>query len=865
MTIAKNPTASAVHVPGPLGARREAFKACADCSGSVEMTCKANGRCLRAVVKALARRDEFIKKPVASKITQLIDDMFDPSKHPRYPKGHPLAGQFMPKGRSMPIAPASKPPAAASDFTATWPKTASTKHVIGKANAIEAAGKAGDLAALNAIKPYSMKAPSKYEAQTNDFLDKWKAHAAAKPAIDADMDAGLKLSNLTKTGAKPGGAQPGALYKDKDGNQWLVKAVDTDEHALNEVLANRLYKATGVDVPTLKVIRLEGQYGSKNLGVASKWLDEPTIKVNALSHAQKAKAQEGFASDAWLANRDAVGANGQFDNIVVGSKSGGAYRVDVGGSIGYTGLGSPKAFAADIKEWDALRNPAINKEGAFLFGSMTADQLTASAAKVAAVDDETIIALVGKYGPTDIAAKKKLAATLIARRDAIGQHAKAVSTSPAVQIDAAKFPQKPTFVSSKPDQVTANMAKMRELDDLAMTGDVAALQNAGVGIQSPKVAAYHSSLVANVKGQIAPPPAAIVAAATKTPAALPPKYVFKSFPSMQKHVDAMHDLAEKGDLAGLQGYAAKIPSQKYWEGKKALQINAELVQAVKAGGATTAASVAPMAATAAASTGPIGAPTLAQVLKDAPVAKVGQAKKIGYFLHAGDAPNVTPADLGIPNGFEHKIAPSDAVWGSTSSRLEATNKALGSANAVSTHASAIKKLTTAERDAIRQYTSNGYSTINNAFRMGSSTATGRTVQKALEKAPVLNPGTLLSRKFGGHNMTTAELDSMVGKVVQEPGVVSTAVDFGVWNGTIQMRISTAPGVRGLYVGKGSTPNAKGLSKNVEEMEVLLPPDTRFVVTASRPIDTLTDDEKKSLRYNGAGLTHVLDVIALPPA
>ncbi|MFO0271384.1 MAG: hypothetical protein ACK53W_12720 [Gemmatimonadota bacterium] len=52
--VAKNPTASDVHVPGPMGDRRTAptFRHCNECTGSLAPACKANGQCLDAAQKA---------------------------------------------------------------------------------------------------------------------------------------------------------------------------------------------------------------------------------------------------------------------------------------------------------------------------------------------------------------------------------------------------------------------------------------------------------------------------------------------------------------------------------------------------------------------------------------------------------------------------------------------------------------------------------------------------------------------------------------------------------------------------------------------------------------------------------------------
>jgi hypothetical protein len=127
---------------------------------------------------------------------------------------------------------------------------------------------------------------------------------------------------------------------------------------------------------------------------------------------------DGFAMDAWLANWDVVGLS--YDNLLV--KAGRAIRVDTGGALRYRAQGGLKgdAFGKTVPELDSLRDGTAAQTSA-VFGNLTREQMAASARKVLAFSDADIDDLVARYGPTKKADRTALAATLKARRDAIGE------------------------------------------------------------------------------------------------------------------------------------------------------------------------------------------------------------------------------------------------------------------------------------------------------------------------------------------------------------------------------------------------------------------------------------------------------------
>lgn len=232
---------------------------------------------------------------------------------------------------------------------------------------------------------------------------------APKASSPAGATAALDLATMKKVGAKPGGSVPGAIYRDASGADWLVKKTSSEDLSRNEVLAGSLYKAAGVAVPELKLVKDGGkQY------VGSKMVAGYKPAGSALSSGALPGVGEGFAADAWLANWDAAGL--VYDNI--GTVEGKPMRIDVGGALLYRGMGQPKGdkFGSTVGEVDTLRDPKINPQNAKAFSKVTPAEIKAGVAKIAAIPDDQVRKMVSELGPRDAAANKRLADTLIARK-----------------------------------------------------------------------------------------------------------------------------------------------------------------------------------------------------------------------------------------------------------------------------------------------------------------------------------------------------------------------------------------------------------------------------------------------------------------
>lgn len=305
------------------------------------------------------------------------------------------------------------------------------------------------------------------------------APAAAQPAAFTVAANGLpSMDSWVQTGGQ-GGSNPGGKFKDPTGQEWYCKFPGDEATAKSEVLAAKLYGLAGLSGQDAILVSKGGK-----VGIATKWVD---IK-KATSAAVLAKvegARSGFAVDAWLANWDVVGL--ALDNLQVGP-DGKAHRVDAGGSLEYRAQGSKKPFGSKVDEIETMRDKALNPHSAALFAGMTTADIVASVAKVAAISDVTIRAMVNQHGPGDAAAKKAMADTLIARKaDLLKRFPQAAKKKKAVVFNPDKISEPPNFLnwggsgksgpSSKEFLNKANNDAAQAIFAAAKTGDVGAVQS----------------------------------------------------------------------------------------------------------------------------------------------------------------------------------------------------------------------------------------------------------------------------------------------------------------------------------------------------------------------------------------------------
>ena len=229
-------------------------------------------------------------------------------------------------------------------------------------------------------------------------------------ATQAEAGAPTDISKWKKTSGNLG-SNPGGQYTDENGALHYVKLQKSNDHAKNEFLAARLYEAAGAPILNTQLVDL----GGGKLGTETLWKDKENIDLKNAEH--RKLAQEHFATQAWLANWDAVGM-GQHENdwnqaMVDGKMT----TVDPGGSLIFRAQGGPKgnAWGDSVGEWDTMRHGS-NPQANAVYGEMTGPQLRASSLKVAKIPDAKIRQLSYEHGPGSPEERIALGNRLIARK-----------------------------------------------------------------------------------------------------------------------------------------------------------------------------------------------------------------------------------------------------------------------------------------------------------------------------------------------------------------------------------------------------------------------------------------------------------------
>jgi hypothetical protein len=223
---------------------------------------------------------------------------------------------------------------------------------------------------------------------------------------------------------------------------------------------------------------------------------------------------------------------------------------------------------------------------------------------------------------------------------------------------------------------------------------------------------------------------------------------------------------------------------------------------------------------------------------------IQSAPTVAKFLLVGEAGAVDMANLGLPPPMYHKN-----LGGELSAKTYAEQGK-----------EAYSKMPQIQRDAVRSYTGFGYKAINNSLWSGNPTGEAIAAATAIKTlSHDLAPGTLLSRKIEVDQSDLRQLVGSVGKVLQEERIISTSIKPDVWTGNVHLKLTVGPGVRGLYVGVGSKPDGDAISMNKTEEEIILPPNTRILVTKVRTNDKLPDVEG----YGGGSMDAVIEAIILP--
>ena len=242
-----------------------------------------------------------------------------------------------------------------------------------------------------------------------------------KPSIPEGQVGGHEVGTLagfSKVSAGLG-SNPGGTFISPTGVKYYVKAPKTDDHARNEVLANELYRAAGVNVPEVSLVHLNGEIDGKHgLGVRSKIVDD-LHSVNDYGSKDLSAARKDLAVHAWLANHDVVGLS--YDNLKF-NNDGHPMMVDAGGSLLYRAQGEEKGdkFGNKVGELDTLRDASINPQAAQVYKATTDEELRDGAKRVQAITDDQINKMVKDAGFTGVN-ELKLRSRLKHRRDDIAE------------------------------------------------------------------------------------------------------------------------------------------------------------------------------------------------------------------------------------------------------------------------------------------------------------------------------------------------------------------------------------------------------------------------------------------------------------
>ena len=238
-------------------------------------------------------------------------------------------------------------------------------------------------------------------------VEKAKLKIKGRPTVALEE---LNIKDFDKIESQKG-SNPGGLYRHKvTGEQWYMKFNNDPTNTRNELLANRLYRMAGIEVPETTVVK-----NGSSIGIASKWQTGLT-KLSPAKLSTLKGAKDGYVVDAWLANWDVVGSS--YDNLLVTS-NGTAIRIDAGGSLLYRAKNGLKGsrFGDDVGELISFLDDRLNLQSYEVFKNITSKELVESAKKVLAISDDDIRNTVLQHGPyVDKVSNVKLGEQLIKRK-----------------------------------------------------------------------------------------------------------------------------------------------------------------------------------------------------------------------------------------------------------------------------------------------------------------------------------------------------------------------------------------------------------------------------------------------------------------
>lgn len=214
-------------------------------------------------------------------------------------------------------------------------------------------------------------------------------------------------------------------------------------------------------------------------------------------------------------------------------------------------------------------------------------------------------------------------------------------------------------------------------------------------------------------------------------------------------------------------------------------------------------------------------------------------EKAGKFLVLGDPGTISLEALALP-------------------KVTYASGALTKATYSPAAKAAIALMPETQKQAVKSYTGSSYQGMNSSLWTGNPSGAAKAAGEALHAlGHEIAPGTVLSRKLSVSGVALDQILKSTGKVLQEPAIMSTSIRPSSWSGNVQLKLHVGPGVKGLWVGKGSLGSNSALSMNAGEDELILPPNTRLLILSVKKSGGVDADGF------GAGSQHVIEAVVLP--
>ena len=210
------------------------------------------------------------------------------------------------------------------------------------------------------------------------------------------------------------GSNPAVILKNLNGTKFYLKSAKSQDHAVNEIIAQEFYNYFDIPVVRSHLI-LSGEFGLQGPMLLSKWKSNLAGKIDPSFPITK-EIKNTFIISAWLANWDILGLDGSNLDAT-------GTVMDTGGSLMFRAQGQPKGdkFGNTVGELETLLDPNLNATAHAVFKGLTdADKIDQAITLKHTMTDEAITNIVNENGAllaTEI--REQLIKTLIARRDYI--------------------------------------------------------------------------------------------------------------------------------------------------------------------------------------------------------------------------------------------------------------------------------------------------------------------------------------------------------------------------------------------------------------------------------------------------------------